>query len=57
MNQYILQVLQYCVQDKALVNKQLPNGRFPLCVAADYGQKDVIEYLVSQGADVNVCAK
>jgi len=32
----------------------LPNGRYPLCSAADYGHKDVIDYLVSHGADVNV---
>ena len=32
----------------------LPNGRYPLSVAADYGQKEVIEFLVTKGADVNV---
>ena len=32
----------------------LPNGRYPLSVAADYGQKEVIEFLITKGADVNV---
>ncbi len=30
------------------------DGRSPLHFAADYGQRDVIEYLVSKKADVNV---
>lgn len=32
------------------------SGRVPLHYAADFGQKDVMEYLVSKGADVNVRA-
>lgn len=30
------------------------DGRPPILYAADYGQTDVIEYLISAGADVNV---
>ena len=29
-------------------------GRLPLHYAADYGQTDVLEYLLSKGAKVNV---
>jgi ankyrin repeat protein len=41
-------------KEKALANHTLPTGRYPLCMAADYGQKHVIEYLIENGADVNV---
>lgn len=34
------------------VNKDI-DGRAPIHYAADYGQEDVIRYLVSKGADVN----
>ena len=34
--------------------KATTNGRTPLHYAADYGQAEVIEYLISKGADVNV---
>lgn len=30
-------------------------SRYPLHYAADYGQTDVLDYLLSKGADVNVC--
>ena len=36
------------------VNAELLNGRMAIHYAADYGHADVIEYLVSKGADVNV---
>lgn len=32
----------------------LKNGRTPLHICADFGQVDVIKYLISEGADVNV---
>lgn len=32
----------------------MSQGRFPLIYAADYGQKEIIEYLISKGGDVNV---
>ncbi|XP_055900612.1 myotrophin-like [Biomphalaria glabrata] len=34
------------------VNKQI-QGRFPLHFAADYGQTEVLEYLLSKGAKIN----
>ena len=37
-----------------LAGQMLPNGRYPLSVAADYGQKEVIEFLITKGADINV---
>ena len=30
------------------------DGRYPIHFAADYGQTEVVEYLISKGADVNV---
>lgn len=35
------------------VNRTLGGGRKPLHIAADFGQDDVLEYLISKGADVN----
>lgn len=35
------------------INEQI-DGRPPILYAADYGQTDVIHYLISAGADVNV---
>ncbi|KAK2187015.1 hypothetical protein NP493_180g01024 [Ridgeia piscesae] len=40
-------------ENKTLAGEMLPNGRYPLSVAADYGQKEVIEFLITKGADVN----
>jgi len=36
------------------VNRTLQGGRKPLHYAADCGQAEILEYLLSQGADVNV---
>lgn len=36
------------------VNEELSGGRSPIHFAADYGQKQVIEYLISKGASVDV---
>lgn len=36
------------------MNAELLSGRNALHFAADYGQKEVIEFLISKGADVNV---
>lgn len=36
------------------VNAQISAGRSPIHFAADYGHVDLIEYLVKQGANVNV---
>lgn len=37
-------------------NRTLDGGRKPLHYAADFGQTDVMEFLISKGADVNVRA-
>ncbi|XP_064603015.1 LOW QUALITY PROTEIN: myotrophin-like [Liolophura sinensis] len=36
-----------------VIKKEIENGRMALHFAADYGQTDVMEYLISKGADVN----
>ncbi|XP_003385617.1 PREDICTED: myotrophin-like [Amphimedon queenslandica] len=36
------------------VNAQITGGRSPIHFAADYGQEEVIDYLVKQGANVNL---
>lgn len=36
------------------VNAEILNGRSGIHFAADYGQSNVIEYLLSKGADINV---
>lgn len=38
------------------VNRTLDTGRKPLHIVADFGQKEVMEFLISTGADVNVGA-
>uniref|UniRef100_A0AAQ6IDW6 Myotrophin n=1 Tax=Anabas testudineus TaxID=64144 RepID=A0AAQ6IDW6_ANATE len=35
------------------VNRTLEGGRKPLHYAADAGQEDVVEFLISMGADIN----
>uniref|UniRef100_A0A3B4GQI2 Myotrophin-like n=1 Tax=Pundamilia nyererei TaxID=303518 RepID=A0A3B4GQI2_9CICH len=35
------------------VNRTLDGGRKPLHYAADFGQTDVVEFLISKGADIN----
>ena len=41
------------MQDPKIVNQML-NGRYPMCIAADYNQNEVIEFLIEKGGDVNV---
>ena len=36
------------------MNAEVLNGRNPLHYAADYGQKDVLEYLCGKGANIDV---
>lgn len=36
------------------VNRTLQGGRKPLHYAADCGQAEILDYLLSRGADVNV---
>lgn len=38
------------------VNRTLDGGRKPLHYAADFGQTDMVEFLISKGADINVRA-
>ena len=46
-----------CLFSKGInVNDDI-DGRPPILYAADYGQQEVIEYLVAKGADVNVSTK
>jgi len=39
------------------VNAELMNGRNPLHYAADYGHADVLEYLLSKGAKIDVSVR
>lgn len=39
------------------VNQTLEGGRKPLNIAADFGQTEVVEYLIAQGANVNAADK
>jgi glyoxylase-like metal-dependent hydrolase (beta-lactamase superfamily II) len=43
--------------DNAAVNARRPDGLTPMHMAALYGQRDVAEYLLSKGADVNAVAR
>eukprot|EP00794_Sanderia_malayensis_P018196 gene18196-20012_t len=36
------------------VNAKIMNGRMPIHFAADYGQLEVLKFLVDQGADINL---
>ncbi|XP_067928889.1 myotrophin-like isoform X2 [Watersipora subatra] len=44
--------LKAVMQMGASVN-EMSEGRYPLHFAADYGQLEVLNYLISKGADVN----
>ncbi|XP_055329076.1 myotrophin-like [Paramacrobiotus metropolitanus] len=45
------------VEKKGVDIRQPIDGRPPIHFAADYGQREVIEYLISKGADVNAVDK
>ncbi|XP_071100193.1 myotrophin-like [Haliotis cracherodii] len=49
----ITEVKNLLAQEKSLGTKEIA-GRSPLHFAADYGQTDVVEYLVANGAGINV---
>ncbi|KNC23116.1 hypothetical protein FF38_13744 [Lucilia cuprina] len=52
-----LDQVQSLIREKSIdINSEL-NGRYPLHYAADYGQYDVLDYLISIGAKVNVTDK
>lgn len=38
------------------MNRTLDTGRKPIHIVADFGQKEVMEFLISTGADINVGA-
>jgi ankyrin repeat protein len=46
-------VKQICSENKVLINAEDKNGYTPLHNAAYYGQKQVVNELISQGANVN----
>lgn len=47
------QVKELIEQKNVDVNQEITT-RFPIHYAADYGQVDVLEYLLKRGADANV---
>lgn len=47
------QVKELIEQKNFDVNQEI-SARFPIHYAADYGQADVLDYLLSKGADANV---
>lgn len=48
------QVKELIEQNSFNVNQEITT-RSPIHYAADYGQADVLKYLICKGADVNVC--
>lgn len=48
------QVKELIEQNGFNVNQEITT-RSPIHYAADYGQSDVLKYLITKGADVNVC--
>src|SRR5216683_4589422 len=51
------QVRNLIDRDPSLVNSYSPDGFTPVALAAYLGQKDVTEYLLEKGANVNAIAK
>lgn len=47
-------IFTVCVSQNEDVNRTLEGGRKPLHYAADCGQAEMLEFLLSKGADVNV---
>ncbi|XP_074659976.1 myotrophin homolog [Tubulanus polymorphus] len=45
--------VEQLLQSGGTVNDDLESGRVALHLAADYGQKEVLEYLISKGADID----
>jgi len=43
--------------DGGIKVNSMVDGRYPIHFAADYGQAEVVEYLISKGADVNASDK
>ncbi|CAG5121279.1 unnamed protein product [Candidula unifasciata] len=55
-NGELIDVKKYVEEEGVDVNKQY-QGRFPLHYAADYGQTEVLEYLLSKGATIDATDK
>ena len=51
------QVINLIGRDPSAVNSYSPDGFTPIALAAYLGQKNVTEYLLGKGADVNAIAK
>lgn len=51
-----LDKVKEAVEKGVNVNESI-DGRLPLCLASDYGQLDVLNFLLSNGADVDACDK
>ena len=45
--------MEYLVENKTNINKENKYGRTPLFNACERGNKDLVEYLVEHGADIN----
>jgi len=55
-NGELMDVRNFVEQEKKDINAQI-EGRCPIHYAADYGQTEVIKYLISKGANINVLDK
>ena len=53
----LAKVKQACSQDNFNINADLGSGRTALHCAADYGQTEIVKYLLSKGANVNALDK
>jgi ankyrin repeat protein len=51
------QVKNLVEQDSSLVNSYSPDGFTPIALVAYLGQKEIVEYFILKGADVNAMAK
>uniref|UniRef100_A0A1L8E7W7 Putative myotrophin n=1 Tax=Haematobia irritans TaxID=7368 RepID=A0A1L8E7W7_HAEIR len=49
-----LDQVQASVGEKSSILNTKYNGRYPLHYAADYGQHEVLEYLINMGAEIDV---
>lgn len=46
--------MTFVFQNDSNINSDIGGGRKPIHYAADFGQNEVIEYLLAKGADINV---
>jgi uncharacterized protein len=53
----LAQLIDLVRNNSSLVNSYSPDGFTPVALAAYLGQKETVEYLVENGADVNAVAK